>query len=107
MPTPRKATTAPALSIKHNGETLPFKLGTNEWCEIEDREKKGFMEVVADLGDKPSFRMLRLIVALGLSTKEVTYSEAEAGEIISAIGLPETVKIISASVNALVDGKAA
>ncbi|MDX0331725.1 hypothetical protein GOC48_16440 [Sinorhizobium meliloti] len=88
-----------------DGKTLSFRLGANEWCELEDDLGKSTGAIIKDLErvvatEAVDFRMFRSIfrAALSFSVPEVTAKDS--GELMSAVGLEEAGLLIAKIVQA-------
>ena len=74
-------------SFEAGASTFTLVFDVNAFCELEDETGFGVAELIDQIKDKPSFRLLRSIFCAGLQTHHPKTSLAEAGEIMSDAGL--------------------
>lgn len=75
-----------------DGKTHAFRLGTNEWCELEDALGKSTTAIVRDLeamakGKDVDQRLFRAIFRAALSFSDPEATAHDAGNLMEAMGL--------------------
>lgn len=76
------------------GETIKFRIATNEWCELEDEFGKTTDEILKDFfagiqAGTLTMKGLRKFFRAALSASRPGITEEEAGEVMSDLGLAE------------------
>lgn len=77
-----------------DGKTYGFRLGTNEWCELEDALSKSTTAIVRDLeamakGKDVDQRLFRAIFRAALSFSDPEATAHDAGNLMEAMGLEQ------------------
>lgn len=80
------------VSREINGETINFRIATNEWCELEDEFGKTTDEILKDFfagvqQGSLTMKNLRKFFRAALSSSRPGITEEEAGEVMSDLGL--------------------
>ncbi|WP_333702898.1 hypothetical protein [Sphingobium yanoikuyae] len=92
-------------SFKAGVSTFTLVFDVNAFCELEDETGFGVAELIEQIQDKPSFRLLRSIFCAGLQTHHPKTSLAEAGEIMSDAGLEGIKNALRAALQAAMPSK--
>jgi uncharacterized membrane protein len=92
-------------SFKAGASTFTLVFDVNAFCELEDETGFGVAELIEQIQDKPSFRLLRSIFCAGLQTHHPKTSLAEAGEIMSDAGLEGIKNALRAALQAAMPSK--
>lgn len=82
------------VSREINGETINFRIATNEWCELEDEFGKTTDEILKDFfagvqQGSLTMKNLRKFFRAALSSSRPGLTEKEAGEVMSDLGLAD------------------
>ncbi|WIA58092.1 hypothetical protein N6H05_09960 [Sphingobium sp. WTD-1] len=93
-------------SFKAGVSTFTLVFDVNAFCELEDETGFGVAELIEQIQDKPSFRLLRSIFCAGLQTHHPKTSLAEAGEIMSDAGLEGIKNALRSALQAAMPSKA-
>ncbi|KMS54721.1 hypothetical protein [Sphingobium cupriresistens] len=83
MPNPLRG----QASFKAGASEFTLVFDINTFCELEDETGLGVADLVEQIQDKPSFKLLRSIFCAGLQAHHPQTSIVEAGEIMSDAGL--------------------
>ncbi len=84
-------------AIEANGKSVTFKYTTNALCELESKMGLSIPEIGQKIlgGENISFAAIRTLFWAGLIANNRDITEAEAGELIDAIGFQEATNGIS------------
>ncbi|WP_085025292.1 hypothetical protein [Ensifer aridi] len=87
------------------GKTRVFRLGANEWCELEAELGKSTGAIIADLqrvagSGEIDFRLFRSMFRAALSYSDEELTLRDAGEVMSTMGLEEAGLLIARIVQA-------
>ncbi|WIA57829.1 hypothetical protein N6H05_08545 [Sphingobium sp. WTD-1] len=93
-------------SFKAGASTFTLVFDVNAFCELEDETGFGVAELIEQIQDRPSFRLLRSIFCAGLQTHHPKTSLAEAGEIMSDAGLEGIKNALRSALQAAMPSKA-
>jgi hypothetical protein len=74
-------------SFKAGASEFTLVFDINTFCELEDETGLAVAELVDQIQDKPSFKLLRSIFCAGLQAHHPQTAIKEAGEIMSDAGL--------------------
>jgi hypothetical protein len=74
-------------SFQAGASTFTLVFDVNAFCDLEDETGLGVAELIDQVQDKPSFKLLRSIFCAGLQARHARTTVAEAGEIMSDAGL--------------------
>jgi hypothetical protein len=95
------------VSFDIDGKTWTLALGINALCELEAEFDKPVNAIFAEMDDgKVSVRTLRSVFRAGLARHHSKISQAEAGDLMEAVGLAETARLIGDAVKAALPGAA-
>ncbi len=88
-----------------DGKTITLRLGTNEWCELEEEHGKKTSEILADFAKAVDasildMRFLRSLFRAAISAEQPEATVANAGELMSEIGLTEAATLIGRTIQA-------
>jgi hypothetical protein len=86
--------------VNLQGHTLCFD--TNAMCTLEEVLQVDSIQALAEkLAAKPSLRMLRQIVHVGLQRHDAELTLEQAGDVISDVGLSAATEAVVAAMNAI------
>ncbi len=87
------------VSFEADGKTWTLALGINALCELEDEFGTPINEVFASMDNgRVNVRTLRSMMRAGLARHHGAVSHFETGDLIEAVGLTETARLIGDAV---------
>ena len=88
------------VTFAAQGKTLRLRFGINALCELEEQHDIGMAEIGAKLQDKPRLGFLRSVFAIGLRDEQPDMTDAEAGEIMTDIGMDQVGDLLGKALTA-------
>jgi hypothetical protein len=93
-------------SFQAGASTFTLVFDVNAFCELEEETGLGVTELIEQIQDRPSFKLLRSIFCAGLQTHHPKTSIKETGEIMSDAGLDVIKDGLQKALQAAMPGKA-
>lgn len=100
MPNPLRG----EASFKAGAARYTIVFDVNAFCDLEDETGLGVGELIDQIQDRPSFKLLRSIFCAGLQARHPRTTLAEAGEIMADAGLDEMKTALANALKAAMPG---